>query len=75
MRVVEKMLPRVKLLGGSERYANITEPVTVAQIKPGTIYIEQVDEWWCVFKRTREGKLRRGAYKNIPDAVAAAIWD
>ena len=68
------MLPRVNLLGTSERYANIITPITRDQIKPGMVYIQKIDDFWCVFKQTNAGKIRRGGYKTIPDAVFGALW-
>ena len=69
------MYPRIKLVGRFDpRYAKITEPVTEAQIKPGTLFIMEVGGW-CVFKKTKDGKARKGAYKSIPDAVFSALWN
>lgn len=73
MIVVKKMLPRVKLLGASEQYANLIEPITHEQLKPGMVYVKRVDDWWCVFKQTKTGKLRQGGYKHLVDAVSAAL--
>jgi hypothetical protein len=74
MRVVEeKMYPRIKLVGTFDpRYATITEPASASSISPGCVYIERVDGWLCVFKKTKDGKVRRGHYKHMIDAVYAA---
>jgi len=67
------MYPKIKAVGDFDpKYANLLEPAIRNNIKPGTIYIERVGVWWCVFRKKEEGMLRRGNYKALFDAVAAA---
>lgn len=74
MRVVEEMLYRkIKFVGHFEpNYATIIEPAQEPDLPHGCVYIKRVDGWFCVFKKTRDGKIRRGGYKNVIDAVYAA---
>ena len=75
MRVVKKMLyPRIKILSDFDpKYATIVEPAT--HVTPGTIYIDRIDGWWVVFKKTKDGKIRRGGYKALINAVSAALFN
>jgi hypothetical protein len=44
------MYPKIKAVGDFDpKYANLLEPAIRNNIKPGTIYIERVGVWWCVF--------------------------
>lgn len=73
MTVVKKrMYPRIKFVGPFEpRYANLLEPVDEALIKPRSVYIKRVDGWFCVFRKTKEGKARQGNYRSLIDAAFA----
>lgn len=69
------MYPPIKFVGRFEpTYANLITQAHETALRPGDVYIKRVDDWLCVFKRTRDGKIRKGQYKSMIDAVAGARY-
>jgi len=71
MRVV--MYPLIKIVGDFDpRYTHLVERTSDPYIKPGSVYIESAGGLLYVFKKTKDGRIRRGHYKSMIDAVYAA---
>ena len=70
---VVPMYPRIKCIGPFDpKFANLVDPTSEPYLKPRSVYIHSMDGGYYVFKKTDTGKIRRGHYKSLIDAVYAA---